>query len=104
MPTTENKDPTPDDRDAKIVDLQKQVETLTADLADANAKLKKKAAAAVADNCAVLDGKTYQIEKTVMARFATDEARKGHIDLDSELSGSTYRSTDSSRNTSASRS
>lgn len=60
-----------------------------ADLKRRIAELEKageaEAEAGEADNYVVLRGKRYDIERTVEARFASDEARKGYIDLEAEL-------------------
>lgn len=90
MPTENKKDAPVDDRDAKIADLTQQVEsltnanaTLTQELADAKAK--KRGAPVPSGNYAVVDGKTIEIEKVVEAKYASDEARKGFIDMDAQL-------------------
>ncbi len=76
-PTAPPAAPVPDPRDAEITALKKQVE-------DLEKKLKTRNTVPAGDYC-VLGGKTYQVAGTVSARFATDEGRKGHIDLDSDL-------------------
>ena len=75
----------PDTRDARIKSLEDEVTKLQNKLDAANKKLKEKAPAAPTGNYCVLNGKTYEVERTVEAKFATDEARKGYIDLDAEL-------------------
>ena len=81
MPTENDKPSSaglaPDPRDAEIAGLKQQV-------TDLEKKLKAKVAGPAGSYC-VLDGKTYQVERTVTAKFATDEARKGFIDMDAEL-------------------
>lgn len=70
----------PDTRDAKIADLKKQVDALTVE----NASLKARPKAPAGDHC-VLGGKTYDVAGLVAVRDATDEGRKGNIDLEGSL-------------------
>jgi hypothetical protein len=72
--------PAPDRRDQEIASLKKQVEELEKKL-----KAKPPAASAPSGDYCVLGGKTYQVDRLVPARFATDEGRKGHLELDSDL-------------------
>ncbi len=97
MPT-ENEKPSaapaatvPDTRDAEIAKLKLQLEqtgkendALAQDLEAARKKLKERNTVPAGDYC-VLKGKTYQIAGTVPCKFATDEGRKGHIDLEADL-------------------
>jgi len=71
----------PDTRDAQIADLEKQVAELKNKL---KGKPSTQTVAPAGDYC-VLSGKTYEVAGTVSCRYATDEGRKGHIDIDSEL-------------------
>ncbi len=72
----------PDPRDAQVAALEATVKDLQEKLAK---KPKEKAAAAPEGDYVVLKGKTYEIERTVEAKFATDEWRKGYLADDAEL-------------------
>lgn len=67
--------------DPRIAQLQAQVDKLQAEL-DANLA---NATSAPTGDYVVLKGKTYAVERTVEAKFASDEWRKGYIDTDEEL-------------------
>jgi predicted nucleic acid-binding Zn-ribbon protein len=69
---------------AENAQLKKDLEIANKRIAAIEKKLKE-AGAAPSGDYVVLRGKTHLIERTVEARFATDEARKGYIDLDAEL-------------------
>lgn len=70
----------PDTSDAQIADLKKQVADLEKKLLSSSSKAKVPSG----DYC-FLGGVAYPVAGTVTCRFATDEGRKGHIDLDEEL-------------------
>jgi hypothetical protein len=71
--------PVADPRDAQLADLVKQVAHLKERL-----KEKPRNTVPAGDYC-VLGGKTYEVLGTVATRHATDEGRKGNIDLEGEL-------------------
>lgn len=94
--TAEPTAPTPDPRDALIAQLQQQVADALADVENADATIEEleaqlkeakmtKAVALPATDYAVIGGKTYHVERTVEAKFATDEARKGYIEMGATL-------------------
>lgn len=99
--TTPTGDESTKDLDKKLADLASEKKASTKDelkdlrdqisaLKRENAELKKhqlkSSASDVPDtDYVVLRGKRYGIERTVEAKFATDEARKGYIDMHAEL-------------------
>ena len=112
MPTENTKTPavapvaTPDPRDAELAALKQELaelnedrdeidgqnESLTKQVAELQEKLAKAtktkgAAPTPTGDYAVIKGKTYVVDGTVSARFATDEGRKGHLPdgLETEL-------------------
>lgn len=86
---------TPDPRDVRIAELEKEVEALSNDLkkvdeahtqaVDNLEKKLKSAKSAPQGDCVFLGGKTFAIERTVLASQASDDARKGFLDADAEL-------------------
>lgn len=65
----------------EIALLRQEIDSLRTKLDSLTAE---KALRPTGDYC-VLGGKTFKVVGTVGAKFATDEARKGNLDLDAEL-------------------
>jgi hypothetical protein len=65
----------------EIASLRQEVDSLKAQLESLTTE---KSLRPTGDYC-VLGGKTYRVAGTVSAKFATDEARKGNFDLDTDL-------------------
>jgi hypothetical protein len=90
-----NTNPALDPRAEQLAELQKhvldlnanneaQIKNLEAKIAGLEEKLLSFPVVPDGDYC-VLGGQTYTVAGTVCCRFATDEGRKGHIELDSDL-------------------
>ncbi len=80
-----------DPRDAKIQELEAALKELTkaglqltAELADARRKLKAAKSAPLGDTV-TLGRDVYAVKRTVMAKDALDEVKKGHIEGDCTL-------------------
>ncbi len=72
-----------DPRDLQLADLERKIDALKAE--NTALKAKPRAAAAPAGDYCVLSGKTYTVSGLVSVREATDQGRKGYIDLESDL-------------------